>query len=217
MNRLLHSFLMLVAMALVTAPAWTLADGRGPEAQNPNRCAYSKSLFVNLTTDDYRRSQVALRVMGANVFGEYAQNGELVVGAEGHLFLADDSAVLALAQECWPEPETDAESVLDEQRQCLQQGYIEGQDSDGVGPYGVACDSSVPPVAYLLQLGVRAYGCASCMMDYLEESGCGLSLQDASLEGVELITPDNLTPFLNLYDRTTKRPRCDVDATVISF
>ncbi|MGB5775970.1 MAG: hypothetical protein WBP89_15060 [Sedimenticolaceae bacterium] len=217
MNRLFRLFLIMVIWGIAFAPVGSTADGKGPDARNPHRCPYSKSLFVNLTSGDYRKSQVALRVLGANVLAVDQDSGKPIIGAEGHLFLADDSAVLSLQPQCWPTPLTEEELVLDEERQCLQQGFIDGQNDFGVGPHGVEGDESVPPVAFLLQQGVQVYGCAACMMDFLTESECELSLVDAKIDGVEPITPDNLTPFLSLYDRSAKQPRCEVDAAVISF
>lgn len=228
MKHLSSSFIAAALVGLLLSSGLVLGESEPVRFgdNNPKGCEFSKSIFVNISTGDVRKTEVALRVAGANTVFADPETGNRIIGAQGHVFLAADAAILTLDQAYWPAPTNTEEYVLDEHRQCLQLGFIVRQDSTGKGPYGVTCDATVPPIGFLMEQGVQVYGCPACMADYLAEAGSALTPEQAKLKDpygtgspaeVQLITPENLTPFEALYDRSTKTPRCDITAAVISF
>lgn len=187
---------MLVGLFLATS-SYGGAQGAMPIQQNPNRCEATKSLFVNITSGRVQRISVAFLVAQANL---------QAIGADVNLFLADEAAILAVKPKYWPKRiKKDERAAL----LCLQQG---GEDCP-----------AVPTLAGLLSLRARAYGCPLCVQEVVKEE-MSIFNADGSVnedEWAEVIFDDipPITPFdfELIYDRDTKRPRCHIDASVMSF
>lgn len=189
---------MLVGLFLATS-SYGGAQGAMPIQQNPNRCEATKSLFVNITSGRVQRISVAFLVAQANL---------QAIGADVNLFLADEAAILAVNSDYWPEEVTGEEKTA---LLCLQQKQE-----------GVVCPE-LPTLAGLLNAGARAYGCPLCVQEVVKDK-MSIFDDDGNVDmgkWAEVIFDDipPITPFdfELIYDRDTKRPRCHIDASVMSF
>jgi len=215
------SFVALLALALVAVPAMAGQSGN-LNRLNTNKCDTDKSLLVNISAERPRGVQVALLVAFANAAGETM--GGQPFGGQGalvQLFFSDAAAPYVLDL---TELTVDEVEALEEYLQA-EFGYgiadlltLQGGDPDPNG--------QLPDILTLQGMGANVYACNLCVVEtlaavveILEGNGVTTSIDPEDfeaylLDGVEVMSPDK---FSVMYDRTEKKPRCDISAAVISF